>query len=208
VDGGIPRACGQSDAAARYGSLAIGSEVVLGRHSPIDGDDNWAPDMGQFVGRRARIQALAGTDEAGCPGVHVDLDGGRWFWRIRDFAQAGAGSGSGEGNAYRSTVQSDHGRPAGMGLAAAEGGLPQACGMTEANVDYGQLAVGTAVVLGRHRAVDGEENWAPEMEPFVGRSTQVTELIGVDDQGCALVHVQADNGEWFWRVRDLRLERP
>ena len=58
---------------------------------------------------------------------------------------------------------------------------------------------------GTHRAVDGENNWVVEMEPFVGRVAVVQERIGVDDQGCPLVAVDVDQGDFYWRVRDLRL---
>jgi hypothetical protein len=89
--------------------------------------------------------------------------------------------------------------------AAADERIPQACGMSDESADYGPVSVGTDVVIGRHRPVDGESNWTEEMDPFVGRAGRVTELVGVDEQGCALVRVDADAGEWFWRLRDMHL---
>ena len=67
-----------------YGSVREGSRIVLGRHRPVDGDDNWADEMTEYVGRTATVTRLSGSDAAGCPGVRVDIDGGEWFWRIRD----------------------------------------------------------------------------------------------------------------------------
>ncbi|MEC7525395.1 MAG: hypothetical protein VYE22_36260 [Myxococcota bacterium] len=197
----IPQQCGRTDATVEYGPLQLGTVVVLGRHRPIGGDDNWTPQMTAFVGRTARVVELAGTDDTGCAGVHVDVDGRQWFWRIRDLSLSDDEGGA---VAYRPGMASDHGRP----IAPEEppdARVPQQCGMTDETADFGPVTVGSEVVVGRHRSVMGEANWVEEMEAFVGRTARVTELVGVDEQGCALVHVDADNGEWFWRLRDMRL---
>lgn len=201
---GVPQRCGLTDETAIYGRLSVGAEVVLGRHRPVGDDDNWHADMAPFVGRTGRVVRLAGVDNAGCPGVNVDLDGAEWFWRVRDLRTT---SGDGEPVAYRPGLASDHGRPEAASEAPPEpdARLPQACGLTDQTVDWGPVAVGTRVVLGTHRAVDGENNWVVEMEPFVGRVAVVQERIGVDDQGCPLVAVDVDQGDFYWRVRDLRL---
>ena len=65
------------------------------------------------------------------------------------------------------------------------------------------MHVGTVVRLGRHRAVQGVENWNDEQSPYLGLPAEVTELVGVDDQGCALLRVDVDEGQWFWRLRDV-----
>ncbi|MGE0788322.1 MAG: hypothetical protein AB7S26_21795 [Sandaracinaceae bacterium] len=199
----MPQQCGQTDLTATFGALRVGSTVVLGRHRPVRGDDNWSPEMGAFVGRAATIVELAGTDEVGCPGVHVDADGRQWFWRVRDLAPSDGDAAI----AYRPGLESDHGRPttAFVPDRPADDRIPQMCAMTDDNVTYGPVAVGTEVELGRHREVAGETNWVDEMGPYVGRRARVTELVGVDEQGCALVRVDVDGGEWFWRARDLRL---
>jgi hypothetical protein len=204
----IPQQCGRSDAGADYGPLRVGATVVLGRHRPVGDDDNWTPQMSAYVGRTARIVELVGTDDEGCPGVHVDADGRQWFWRIRDLTLAGDPSAT---VAYRPGLASDHGRPsAGGGGEDPEPDprVPQACGLTDATATYGAVAVGAEVALGRHRPVEGEPNWVEDMEAFVGRRARVTEQVGVDEQGCPLVHVDVDDGEWFWRVRDVRLAEP
>ena len=67
--------------AAAYDGLGVGDGVIPGKHEPIDGFDNWAPDMGGYVGRPAKIQALHGRDPAGAWLVTLDIDDGRWLWR-------------------------------------------------------------------------------------------------------------------------------
>ncbi|MEK7753641.1 MAG: hypothetical protein AAB654_17085 [Acidobacteriota bacterium] len=64
--------------------LHIGDRVILCRHRPINGEDNWSPEMNQYVGREARVTTLDGKDQSGCDGARVDADGGRFFWRVRD----------------------------------------------------------------------------------------------------------------------------
>jgi len=208
--GAFPQECHMAEGRERYGAATPGTQVILGRHRSVDGDTNWSEEMLQWVGRPARIEGPAGLDGAGCPGVRVDVDGGNWFWRVRDLRPAGGGSDLSSLTLVPSAgVTTDHGRPAvsiggGTGLFGAGGTPgPQACGQTDANVQWEGLAVGSEVMLGRHRAVNGDDNWDAQMEPFVGRPARVTELIGVDDQGCPLVHVDADQGQWFWRARDL-----
>lgn len=77
--------------------------------------------------------------------------------------------------------------------------------MTDATVQWGPIQVGAGVVLGQHRDVNGDTNWSAEMQPFVGQRTTITQLVGVDDQGCPVVNVDADGGRFFWRVRDMTI---
>ncbi|UJR82434.1 hypothetical protein [Sandaracinus amylolyticus] len=214
---GIPQQCRQDEMRPNYGPISTGTEVVLGRHRMVDGDDNWADEMQQFVGRRARVVELSGIDGVGCPGVRVDIDSRQWFWRVRDLRLGSGGeAGAGGGGLVASTgVSSDHGRPASVVAWGSGGGgggglfgtggspTPQECGLTDATVQWGPIAVGASVTIGRHRPVNGDENWSAEMDPFVGRQARVQQLIGVDDQGCPVVHIDLDQGQWFWRVRDM-----
>jgi len=172
---GISTACGQPSTGAYYGSLQVGTAVILGRHSPVGGDDNWSADMNVFVGRPATVTRLAGTDAQGCPGVRVDVDGGEWYWRIRD-----------------------------MQLAS---GIPQACGQASSAAYYGPVTVGSVIIIGRHRAVSGDDNWSAEMNVFVGQTARVTTMAGTDVTGCPGVRVDIDGGEWFWRIRAAQLVR-
>ncbi len=218
ASGGFPQECRMAEGRERYGAAAAGVQVVLGRHRAVDGDTNWSDEMGPFVGRTARIVGPAGIDGSGCPGVRVDIDSGSWFWRIRDLRPAGGGVGGDLASLTlvpSAGITTDHGRPAvstiggGSGLFGAGGAPgPQACGLTDQSIQWEGLAVGVEVMLGRHRVVNGDDNWDTQMDAFVGRTGHITELIGVDDQGCPLVHVDADNGQWFWRARDLVITQP
>lgn len=174
--GAIPTACGMTDETVQYGPVQVGSKIKLGRHTPWQGDANWAEDMTQYVGQEAKVTELAGTDAAGCALVKVDVDGGSWYWRLRDAAVVGAGQSS---------------------------GFPQHCGQSDDAADYGAAQMGATVRLGRHREVNGDANWAEDMEAFVGQTGTVTEHLGTDSQGCPVIHVSTDSGAWAWRVRDL-----
>lgn len=208
---GFPQDCHQSEANVSYGAATVGTTVVLGRHRAFDGETNWAETMEPYVGRRARIVGPASIDNVGCPGVRVDIDGGEWFWRVRDLRPATSEVSITSAAAYASqSLAEDHGRPELSGLGGGDGlfgvgGVPgpQACGLSDSAVPWGSMHVGAEVRLGRHRAVAGDENWDEGMEPLLGSTASVTELIGVDDQGCAVVHVDADQGRFFWRARDL-----
>lgn len=175
-----PQACGQQVGSADYGALRVGAIVVPQRHRYVGNDANWDPRQGRFLGRVARVTRLSGVDASGCPGVRLDVDGGRFFWRARDLA-----------------IGAEPPRE----LEPLAGALPDACGQAA----YGPLEVGTEVVLGRHRPIGGDANWTGPMSAYVGRRARVVELAGLDESGCPGVRVDADRGEFFWRVRDLEL---
>ena len=78
-----PQACGRGESPG-YGPVRVGTSVILGRHRAVNGETSWDEAMAQYVGRTAIVTGLMGTDGTGCPLVHVDIDGGRWYWRIRD----------------------------------------------------------------------------------------------------------------------------
>lgn len=176
--GAIPRHCGMRSGMETYGAISVGSTIQLGRHTAWAGDDNWTPEMGRFVGQTARVTQLAALDTAGCPGVRVDIDGGEWFWRIRDAQLVGVPMG---------------------------GGLPRGCDMSARSITYGPIGPGSVVLLGQHTAWRGDANWADEMYPYVGRMARVTSLEGPDPAGCPVVHVDVDGGQYYWRVRDMQL---
>ncbi|HRY72956.1 MAG TPA: SH3 domain-containing protein [Spirochaetia bacterium] len=75
--------------AESYGMIAEGSLVVLGRHDELGGDPNWNEDMAEFVGKKAKVAELAGSDGSGFLGVRVE--GNDWFWRARNLAMVGRG---------------------------------------------------------------------------------------------------------------------
>lgn len=156
-----------------YGPIEKGSVVVLGAHRRVDSKLNWAEEMVPFVGRTAVVTRLGGVDPSGCPIVRVDIDGGQFNWRVR---------------AMR-LVDRDE--------------AADSCGRWPEEADYGPVVPETQVVLRRHRAVEGDRNWNVDMERFVGKTTRVTQLAGVDPAGCALVRVEVDTGRFAWRARDL-----
>jgi hypothetical protein len=189
VDGLLPQACGQVKGKVDYGGLKVGSHVVLGKHRAVNDDEYWADEMGKYVGLTAEVRALSDVDGQGCGLVQVDADNETYFWRIRDLKPA-----------TRPAVEA---APTTTSAAAIAGDFEQACGQKLASVRYG-LSKGDSVVLGKHRDVDGDPYWAPEMAKYVGTTTTVTDLAGVDPKGCAVVRVEADKKSYYWRVRDLK----
>jgi hypothetical protein len=179
--------CGMTEAEATYRGLQVGAVVTLQRHRWVRGEANWRDEMNRYIGRAARVTRLSGVDAQGCPGVRVDVDGGQYFWRVRDVG-IGTGRQAGQGG----------------GAGAPSSGFPQECRMAEGRERYGSAVPGAQVVLGRHRAVDGDDNWSQEMARFVGRTARVVSPAGVDGSGCPGVRVDIDQGSWFWRIRDMR----
>ncbi|MBP8128806.1 MAG: proteasome accessory factor PafA2 family protein [Candidatus Hydrogenedentes bacterium] len=70
------------------GRFHIGDRVVLGRHEPVGGSENWNSDMEQYVGRTATVLRIVGLDSSGCEVVRVDIDQGRYVWRARNLTHA------------------------------------------------------------------------------------------------------------------------
>ncbi len=69
------------------GGFQAGDQVILGRHQPVCGSDNWSPEMEPYVGRTATIVDICGHDSSGCMTVHVDIDHGQWVWRTRNLTR-------------------------------------------------------------------------------------------------------------------------
>lgn len=182
-----PQACGvKSGSAVDYG-VQVGWKVVLSKHRAVDGDEYWNDDMMKYVGKTTEVKKLAGVDPKGCPIVHVEADKENYFWRVRDLKPA-----------TKPAVEAPPAVASGVA-----GDFEQSCGQKSSSVRYG-LAKGDSVVLAKHRAVDGDDYWAKEMATFVGQTTTVAELAGVDPKGCAVVRVEADKKTYYWRVRDLK----
>jgi len=69
---------------------------------------------------------------------------------------------------------------------------------------YGFVKVGSTVILGHHEDINGGDNWADEMNAFVGKEVVVTELPGADTQGFLVVRVKGNS--YAWRVRNLTVK--
>lgn len=80
----LPQECAMDPFDADYGGLQRGARVRLGRHREVDGDDYWADEMDEFVGRVTRVTGPRGVDEKGCPLIAVEVDDGEYDWRVRD----------------------------------------------------------------------------------------------------------------------------
>ena len=63
--------------------------------------------------------------------------------------------------------------------------------------------LGDSVIIGAHRYIDEDNNWADEMLEYVGNTATITSLEGTDGGNCYIVHVDIDNGDWFWRVETM-----
>jgi hypothetical protein len=73
--------------AGSYG-YKVGDRVIIGAHRYIDEDNNWADEMGEFIGEEATITSFEGTDGTGSFLVHVDIDDGDWYWRVETMSPA------------------------------------------------------------------------------------------------------------------------
>jgi hypothetical protein len=80
---------------------------------------------------------------------------------------------------------------------------PEACDWHSEAGDYAPVRMGSTVILGRHRPVNGDAAWDSAMAAYVGRPARVTDLVGADGQGCPTVLVDIDDGNFLWRVRDV-----
>lgn len=186
----IPRYCGMPAGRATFGTITPGTSVVLNMHGFAGpGDDrNWNDGMQRYVGTSALVTSLNDVDEYGCPVVRVNVDGGQYFWRIRDMQLVGY--------AAPPTYQPPPPPPQAPTI-------PLFCGMASGTEQYGPLRPGSTVVLGAHTGDVGDANWSPEMNRWVGMQTTITSLGGIDGQGCPTVRVAADGGRFAWRIRHM-----
>eukprot|EP00727_Mastigamoeba_balamuthi_P002479 m51a1_g12228 hypothetical protein (426) ;mRNA; r:72166-73443 len=162
-------------------AIGVGTLVYLGRHRAVDGDANWSEAMNAFVGRLAVVVKMCGPDPKGCPGAQVEVDG-------RD-----------TGFFFRL-----------RDMKLCPEFPPQGWGMTMRTAQYGPVRVGSLVVIGRHRPVDGDANWSDSMEMYVGRLARVVRLCGVDGKGCPGVRIEFDGRDpgFFFRTRDMQMAHP
>lgn len=165
--------CEQTDENADYNGIQRGDLVRLHMQREDHVTPNWAPDMEQYVDKVTRVTDTGGVDASGCPSLRVEVDVGTFFWRVRDVERIGADPGD------------------------------MRCGQSSFEQDYRGFQIGDAVEIGEHSAWYGQENWAPDMDAFVGEQAKIQSHVGVDDAGCPGVTLDIDDGGHFWRVRDL-----
>lgn len=134
-----------------------------------------------------------------------DDGGGERNARLANVALAAAGTYSIAVRAHGSGESGNYTLRLATATSTVTTAIPENCGFTAETVSYGPLAVGQVVTLGRHRGVNGDENWAGGMDNFVGTVTTVTQLSGVDGEGCPCVRVAIDEGQFAWRIRDMEL---
>lgn len=203
----FPRLADQWAAGASYETLfPVGSRVILGEHEVLTKEDpdsrNWGEEMSEYVGLEATVTSHEGQDPWGRPVVAVDVDDGQFYWRTEDMELLERGTGE----------VADHGdEDYGDGDYSYEDYDDEYDDEYEGEYEgeyedlgedlAGMVGVGTKVILGRHDERNGGDNWAPEMDAFVGKQATVTEIIGSDDQGFLVVGVKENT--WSWRIRNL-----
>ncbi len=62
----------------------VGDRVIIDSHRYINGDNNWAEEMWDYVGSGATITELLGPDDSGSYIVTLDVDDGAWVWRAEN----------------------------------------------------------------------------------------------------------------------------
>ena len=76
-----------------FNGLKEGDFVVLGRHTEWAGSSNWSDSMEKYVGCKAEVTELVGTDPSESYIVRVDLiypeEENDWVWRTRNMVKAG-----------------------------------------------------------------------------------------------------------------------
>ena len=75
---------------------------------------------------------------------------------------------------------------------------------TETTESHDGFRVGDRVILGRHDVVNGSDNWAQQMDRYVGRTAIIMQIGAPDSAGCGVVRVDLDRGRWMWRTRNLQ----
>lgn len=168
-----------------------------------------------FVLQLANGAVVCDDDSGGSlnPGINTPLPAGTHQLWVGTYSQANQGNPSSVGFSTNTALTPQQLVAVPTTPIAAGPAIPQECAMVTAV--YGSLGVGTAVTLGHHTPYTGPTaqganasgddvlNWNEGMTPFVGQRTTVTELVGVDQAGCPVVHVAADNGQYAWRVRNM-----
>jgi hypothetical protein len=86
------------------GNVRVGDSVVLYRQEEVNGDDGWDNGMNTYVGKKAKVKEIVGPDDYGFTCIKIDLDKGKYLWRIRDLEVVGKGEKGSYGFAIGDTV--------------------------------------------------------------------------------------------------------
>ncbi|MCC7542783.1 MAG: hypothetical protein IT379_41590 [Deltaproteobacteria bacterium] len=213
---------------ADEGSTSVGDRVLLGRHHVTGGGDpNWTPEMDPFVGRIGTISNFSGRDPNGFMCARLDIDAGRFCWRVRALVRLAPTVGPGDnviltrhdqmGGGDNWTPEMDPFVGMVARVQAIVGPDPNGQPVVRVDVDGGQYAwrvrnvvrvqpasgdpaPGSFVILTRHVRVSGDDNWTPEMAPHLLQMTRVTGSAGADPTGETGIRVEVDAGRFFWRA--------
>ena len=247
-----------SDPLSGSGEIRVGSRVVIHRHRPVGGRDNWSSEMNQYIGRTAVVSSFTGKDSSGCAMARLSIDGeviSRFTFRKRDLTLCGGPSGNTLDGDPRIVVGSHvviHKHRAVNGkmnwasgmdkyvdfVAKVEGFTgkdSQNCRMARLSVDSetistytfrvrdlelvsdsssyetlngdSRIAVGSEVIIHKHRPVKGNANWTSEMDKYVGMQATVSRFTGTDSADCKMASLVVDGEpvKYVFRVRDLSL---
>jgi len=160
-------------------NLQKGSLVVINRHRPVKGGENWVKDMDRYVGRVGRVTDFIGHDKSGCRmcTISVDDEVVKHAFRARDLIVIG-NAGNAPNEAERDSLTGDS-----------------------------RIVVGSKVIIHKHRPVAGSVNWAADMDRFIGSKGEVQEFTGNDSKGCRMARIKVNGvvSEYVFRVRDLEL---
>ena len=192
----LPQDTGMTDLSADFGPLRVGSHVIINRHRPVKGSYNWIPSMDKYIGRKGVVSQFSGVDSRGCPCVKCSFGGDActYAFRIRDLTLVDCPSASAPPEKEKKEEKIDF-------------NLPQGTGMKRDQAKYGALHVGSHVIIHKHRKVNGDNNWKPQMDKYINREGVVAELCGVDKCGCPVVRCSFDDEKcrFFFRIRDMTL---
>jgi len=188
----LPLGTGMTRETADFGPLRIGSRVIIHRHRPVQGQDNWVSGMNPYDGLQGVVCQFCGVDNSGCPCVKCTFNGSTctYAFRIRDLTLVLDNSNS-NSNSSSFTLYN----------------LPQEIGRSGNASDFGPLRVGSRVIIHKHRSIGGKDNWLSEMDLFVGREGVVCQLSGVDACGCpcAKCTFNGTQARFSFRIRDMTL---
>jgi len=167
-----------SDSLSGDSRIAVGSSVRIHKHRAVDCNANWASGMEPYVGKIAEVVEFTGHDSKGCRMARLSMNGNRlgFVFRVRDLELVDEASHAQASHALSDSLSGDS-----------------------------RIRIGSSVRIHKHRAIDGNTNWASGMEPYVGKEGVISEFTGTDSKGCKMARLSVDGRRvnFVFRVRDL-----